>query len=173
MRDGGHAKCQDRAKTKNVSAWTGVCIICDAACPCNSRLRWLQQWSSLAVGLQMLKSSWTLDAYISRRAVGAPFAAVPPGSMLKYDVELIRLSMRGPDELTKVRVEKLFAFAQLTELYKIKIALLHACACVNISMCATNETNRLTGVHVQLYTTCAGHRTVWRWWRRRVSREVL
>lgn len=32
----------------------------------------------------------------------APYAVLPGGSTLQYEVELIRLSARGPDELTKV-----------------------------------------------------------------------
>lgn len=32
----------------------------------------------------------------------APYSVVPAGSTLQYEVELIRLSNRGPDELTKV-----------------------------------------------------------------------
>lgn len=36
-----------------------------------------------------------------QRPVLAPFALVPPGSALLYEVELLRLSARGPDELTK------------------------------------------------------------------------
>lgn len=31
----------------------------------------------------------------------APYAIIPGGSTLRYDIELIRLSARGPDELTK------------------------------------------------------------------------
>ena len=34
-------------------------------------------------------------------AVLAPYAVVPPGSELRYDIELIRLSRRGPDVLLK------------------------------------------------------------------------
>ena len=36
-----------------------------------------------------------------RRSVGAPYAIVPPNAALQYEVELIRLSARGPDELTQ------------------------------------------------------------------------
>lgn len=32
----------------------------------------------------------------------APYAAVPAGSKLRYDVELIRVSARGPDAMWKV-----------------------------------------------------------------------
>lgn len=32
----------------------------------------------------------------------APYALVPAGATLRYDIELIRLSDRGPDELTSV-----------------------------------------------------------------------
>lgn len=39
-----------------------------------------------------------------RRTVLAPYAVVPEGAALVYEVELIRLSARGPDELTKVCV---------------------------------------------------------------------
>jgi hypothetical protein len=31
----------------------------------------------------------------------APYAIVPPGSTLVYEVELLRLSTKGPDELTR------------------------------------------------------------------------
>eukprot|EP00877_Chromochloris_zofingiensis_P008053 jgi/Chrzof1/3500/Cz12g27210.t1 len=34
-------------------------------------------------------------------AVAAPYALLPGGSSIQYDVELIRLSTRGPDELMK------------------------------------------------------------------------
>jgi hypothetical protein len=34
--------------------------------------------------------------------VNAPFATVIAGSELVYEVQLLRLSRRGPDELTKV-----------------------------------------------------------------------
>ena len=37
------------------------------------------------------------------RAVGAPYAVVPPNSELTYDLELLRLSNIGPDALTRVR----------------------------------------------------------------------
>ncbi|GAX85884.1 hypothetical protein CEUSTIGMA_g13300.t1 [Chlamydomonas eustigma] len=33
--------------------------------------------------------------------VGAPYAVVPANSTLRYEVELIRISTRGPDELTQ------------------------------------------------------------------------
>jgi len=33
-------------------------------------------------------------------AVGAPYAVVPPGSTLSYEIELLRISSRGPDALT-------------------------------------------------------------------------
>eukprot|EP00798_Chlamydomonas_sp_ICE-L_P008972 gene8972-16106_t len=33
-------------------------------------------------------------------SVGAPYAVVPPNATLKYEIQLIRLSNRGPDELT-------------------------------------------------------------------------
>lgn len=36
-------------------------------------------------------------------AVGAPYAIVPAGSTLVYEVELLRLSATGPDQLTRVR----------------------------------------------------------------------
>ena len=36
-----------------------------------------------------------------RRTVGAPYAIVPPDSTLRYEVELLRLSSRGPDALTE------------------------------------------------------------------------
>lgn len=32
----------------------------------------------------------------------APYAIVPGGSTLEYEVQLLRLSSRGPDELTQV-----------------------------------------------------------------------
>ena len=32
-------------------------------------------------------------------SVLAPYAVVPPGSVLEYEIELIRLSRRGPDAL--------------------------------------------------------------------------
>lgn len=35
------------------------------------------------------------------QVVGAPYALVPPNSTLRYEVELLRLSTRGPDELTR------------------------------------------------------------------------
>jgi len=44
------------------------------------------------------------------RAVGAPYAVVPPNSELTYDLELLRLSNIGPDALT--RVCPTFALAQ-------------------------------------------------------------
>lgn len=37
-----------------------------------------------------------------REAVGAPFAVVPPGSTLIYDIEVLRVSYDGPDALVKV-----------------------------------------------------------------------
>ena len=33
--------------------------------------------------------------------VGAPYAVVPPNSVLRYEIELLRLSTKGPDELTR------------------------------------------------------------------------
>jgi len=36
-----------------------------------------------------------------RSTVLAPYAVVPGGAALQYEVELLRLSARGPDELTK------------------------------------------------------------------------
>ena len=36
------------------------------------------------------------------KAVGAPYAVVPPNTALTYDIELLRLSNIGPDALTRV-----------------------------------------------------------------------
>lgn len=38
------------------------------------------------------------------RDVLAPYAIVPAKSVLQYDVRLLRLSSRGPDELTQVGI---------------------------------------------------------------------
>jgi hypothetical protein len=35
-------------------------------------------------------------------AVGAPYAIIPGGSVVRYEVELLRLSRMGPDALMKV-----------------------------------------------------------------------
>ncbi|KAG1679663.1 hypothetical protein FOA52_006180 [Chlamydomonas sp. UWO 241] len=35
------------------------------------------------------------------KQVGAPYAVVQPGSTLRYEIELLRLSARGPDDLTR------------------------------------------------------------------------
>lgn len=38
-------------------------------------------------------------------AVLAPYAGVPANSMLRYDVELVRVSAKGPDAMMKVRTQ--------------------------------------------------------------------
>lgn len=40
--------------------------------------------------------------FTGAKTILAPYAAVPPGAELTYEVELLRLSARGPDELTLV-----------------------------------------------------------------------
>jgi hypothetical protein len=39
------------------------------------------------------------------QAAAAPYAIVPPNSAVRYEVELLRLSRRGPDALFKVSSE--------------------------------------------------------------------
>uniref|UniRef100_A0A7R9V545 peptidylprolyl isomerase n=1 Tax=Chlamydomonas euryale TaxID=1486919 RepID=A0A7R9V545_9CHLO len=48
------------------------------------------------------KRTFTVPSELGFRGatVGAPYALVPGGSSLRYEVELLRLSARGPDELT-------------------------------------------------------------------------
>lgn len=48
----------------------------------------------------------------------APYAAVPANSALRYDIELVRVSARGPDAMMKVRGQQDAGVAMLQTLSK-------------------------------------------------------